>query len=513
MPAAVQLPPGQREAIREAARARLAVDHLEDFVRQAWPIIEPGRPLSWNWHLSLICGVLERMTRGELLDEDGTPVRELVICVPPGTMKSILVSVMWPVWMWLQRPTERNLCLSNDNDLVKRDSRRAREIITSEWYTNLVKLVADATGTDAWTLKGDQNELINFGNTLQGFRQCLPMLANVTGKRGHGLLIDDPYDAKEAILGSTQQVLTRMLQVREIYYGVLSSRLNDRRTGYRVVIMQRLHEEDLAGEMIRRGAYSVVLPMEYDPDHPNAHPDDPRTEPGELLFPELFPRQIVDEMRGDLGARNYAAQHQQRPSPAEGAVFMREHLRQWYRADPQRIAFDEWAISVDCTFKRSDSSDYVSLLVWGRQGRAKFYLLDRVNARLSYTETRATFVTLCAKWPQARLRLIETKANGEALIDDLKTAIPGLVGFDPKASKPARAQVAARFFEAGNVYLPHPDLAPWIHDYVEQLAGFGAGAPFDDDVDATSQILLYWNRGDGDALERARRQFAFLNTL
>jgi len=541
---APQLEQHQREALKASARVKLAIDHLSDFVRQAWPIVEPGERLIWTWHLDLICDVLERLTRGELfhhadtsddpehvahLGADGVirrRVTELVICIPPGCMKSLIVSVFWPAWIWLHRPTERLLALSNDDDLVKRDSRRARDVITSTWYAQLLTLKAEADGVPVdqatgerptWGLKDDQNELINYGTTAQGFRQCKPIGGRVTGKRGHGLILDDPYDAKEAILGSPQQVLNRMLAVRENYYGVLSSRLNDRRTGYRVLIMQRLHQADLAGEMIRRGAYSVVLPMEYDPDHPDLCPDDPRTEPGELLCPARFPREVVDGLKGDLGAQQTAAQLQLRPTAAEGGIFSRGWLAQFYTFDPQRFTqADEWAISVDCTFKGKADNDYVSMGVWARRKRAAFYLLGRVYARLTYTQTRTALRTLHAAWPRVAFVLIEDKANGPAIIDDLAEVIPGLIAFNPDkwGSKDARAQLVARYFEAGNVHLPDPEVAPWVGAYIESLAGFGAGAAHDDDVDMTSQILIYWTKDEGqNALERAKRQASLVGNV
>jgi predicted phage terminase large subunit-like protein len=520
-PAATQLGPTEQEAFRSAARAKLAIDHLEDFVRQAWPIIEPSTPLVWNWHISLICDVLEKLTRGELRHPDGRLVREVLICIPPGMMKSRLVSVLWPAWQWLQRPTERLLCLSNDDDLVKRDSGDSRDVIQSLWYQSLVRLVAEAQAiaggdmaedAEPWGLKDDQNRLINFGTTVHGFRQCKPIGGNVTGKRGHGVLIDDPYDAKEALLGSVRQVRDRMLAVVKIYTGVLSSRLNDKRTGYRVTIMQRLHELDLAGHLLKTGAYAVVLPMEFDPDHPHRNPADPRTEPGELLFPERFPRDVVDDIKAEMGARDYGAQYQQRPSPVAGGIYQRAWFRQFYRTDPQRMVMDEWAITVDATFKGLDHNDFVAMHVWGRRKLAEFYLLDRVHARMTYTQSREALRMLCYKWPQVVLKLIEEKANGPALIDDLKETIPGLVPYDPKLSKAARAQLAARFYEAGNVWLPDPELCPWVLDFIEEHVGFGAGAAHDDDVDAGGQILLYWNAGAGvDPLAEVRGLYGFLS--
>jgi predicted phage terminase large subunit-like protein len=163
-----------------------------------------------------------------------------------------------------------------------------------------------------------------------------------------------------------------------------------------------------------------------------------------------------------------------------------------YQTPPDERMLQEQAISVDCAFKGGASSDYVVMQCWGRQG-ARYWLLDQVRARLDYPQTRAALQAFAAKHPRASLKLVEDKANGSALIADLRAHVPGLVPYDPKASKEARASIAASCFEAGNVLLPSPRLAPWIGDYIEELCAFPSGT-HDDQVDATSQILIRWTQ-------------------
>lgn len=547
----------EADAVKRAARETLAITSLADFVRQAWPILEPAMPLDWNWHLDVICGELERVTREHYA---GRPA-ELVICIPPGYAKSLIVSVFWPAHTWLLHPSHRTLNLANAVDLIKRDSRRTRDLLVSNWYAALKLRASRDFGVkgptpdgakapnDTWAFKADQNEVVNFANDLAGHRQCLTINAAVTGKRADGLVIDDPYDAKEVVLGSTGQIARRMKEVVDIYDGVLGSRLNDQRNGYRVLIMQRLHPNDLAGVLIERGARTVILPTEYDPAH--AHPLDPRggrrlppmpsvvaaapdlltpandvaayvgpqvdfeatyrrryrgpTGEGALLFPTRFPAAVVATIKRRLGPRHYSAQEAQRPIVATGTIFRKDHFRR-YTADPQRFTVDETAITVDCTFRKHDDTDFVVLQVWGRRGPQR-YLLDQVRERMTYTETRGALLALRAKWRQVRLILIEAKANGDALIDELRTILPGLIGFEPgNASKDVRAELAAVDFEAGNVYLPDPKWCPWVTDYERELLEFPAGN-YDDQVDATTQILLRWS---SVAITDPRREFGFL---
>ena len=468
----------------------LAVRRLSHFFRQAWPIIEPGTPLEWNWHLELICDELQAVTEGE--------TQKLCICIPPGHAKSLTVSVMWPAWMWLRRPAERMIFLSNDLDLVSRDSRRTREIIESDWYRDRLLQRSALSGRidGVWEMAKDQNQKLYFENTARGFRQCRPINARITGKRGDGIIIDDPYDVKELQKASPDRVAERMREVVNIYDEALSSRVNDYRTAYRVLILQRLHEEDLAGVLIRRGYRSVILPTEFEPDFPaelgGVHPKDPRTEPGELLFPTRIPPEVVTEIKTDLKARGFAAQHQQRPSPAEGGLFKRQWFRN-YMVQPEAMArkCEELAISVDCTFKKGDDTDYVVLQVWGRIGVTQYRLIDQIRARMNYPETKQAVKMLLGKWPAVNLVLVEAKANGQALIDELRSEFPFVIGYDPKTSKEGRAQISALAYEASNVEVPHPQFAPWVDAYIEEHCAFPA-ASHDDQVDATSQMLIRW---------------------
>jgi predicted phage terminase large subunit-like protein len=483
------------QVARDAIRDEMAIRHLEWFVRAAWPVVEPGRPLVWNWHLSLLCDALERQMAGE------PEYRKLLICVPPGTMKSLLVSVFAPAWEWLWNPSRRKLFLANDEGLTIRDSRRTRDIITSEWYQGVLARVEAHHGGTRWELARDQSEKRNFENTERGFRQCLSIGAKVTGKRADDIVIDDPIDAKDVVRGSVEQVTKRLQEVGHVVGAVLPSRVNDLTHARWTVIMQRLHPDDTAGKAIEEGGWHVVqLQMEYDPDNPLNHPEDPRTEHGEPLFPSLFPPEALEDLRHPLklGARHYAAQYQQTPTLPEGGMFRREWMR-YYTKDPGSIHVDGQMISVDCTFKRTSDSDFVVMQAWGWRGSDR-YLLGQKRARMTYTETKAALVMFCARFPRASAKIIEDKANGSALIDDLQGTIQGLIPYNPRDSKEARAQVAATYFEAGNVHLPSPEREPWVLDYVEELCAFPGGS-HDDQVDATSQAMIRMESHAGWSLE------------
>ena len=216
------------------------------------------------------------------------------------------------------------------------------------------------------------------------------------------------------------------------------------------------------------------------------HEDDER-EAGELLWPDRFGPKHVKSYQKTLGSRIFGAMYQQRPAPDEGGLVNREWWN-YYTKRPELDFFDYISISWDFTFKGTKNADYVVGQVWGRKG-AKYYLLDQVRDQMNFSSTVQAVKALARKWHTYREIVVEEKANGAAVIDTLKSEIRGIVPYSPKESKEARASSITPSVEAGNVFLPDPDIAPWIMDYVEEWAVFPNGAN-DDQIDATSQMFI-----------------------
>lgn len=293
-----------------AVRAERYRRDFAAFVVAAWPIIEPARPLVWGKVLDAIALHLEAVKAGKILN--------LVISVPPNTAKSILVSVMLPAWIWADDPSERFLCAANEDSLVVRDSVRCRHLLESEWYREHFPAVR---------LTSDQNEKWNYANTRLGYRQSVTIGGRSTGKKGNWLLADDAHDARK--------VLSRVDRdgVKTWWRNVFFNRVIDAKTGRRIVIGQRTHDDDLNGYLVREGGFvELRLPEEFEPAHrceTSIGWRDWRQEPGELLRPELFGPSQVEEAKRVLGPTGYAAQHQQRPVIDGGAHFKEKNLR-WY---------------------------------------------------------------------------------------------------------------------------------------------------------------------------------------
>jgi predicted phage terminase large subunit-like protein len=471
----------------------LATRRLGDFVRLAWPVVEPSTPFVPGWHIDAIVEHLEAVTRGQ--------IRNLLINVPPRHMKSLAVTVFWPAWEWIRWPERRYLFSSYTSQLSVRDSVRCRRLIESPWY--------QARWRDRFALTSDQNTKGRFDNDQGGYRLATSVGGAVTGEGGDRLICDDPHNVQEVESDGVRKGTNDWWDV------VMSTRVNDPKTSAKIVVMQRCHEQDLSGHLLEQGGWDhLCLPAEYEgPGKVTSIGwSDPRRHSGELLWPEQFGTRELNDLKRSLGSYAAAGQLQQRPSPAEGGILKRHWWRYWQPqganlppvvvrlADgtfqsieaaelPSRV--DEQLQSWDCAFKDLETSDFVVGQVWGRLG-ANFILLDQMRDRMDCPATVKAVRLLSAKWPYTYAKLIEDKANGSAVIQILRHEVPGLLPVSPEGGKTARASGVSPLIEAGNVYLPHPQYAPWVAAFIEECAAFPNGA-HDDQVDAMSQALLRWH--------------------
>jgi predicted phage terminase large subunit-like protein len=252
-----------------------------------------------------------------------------------------------------------------------------------------------------------------------------------------------------------------------------------------------------------------MLPMRFEPDRKCFTCigfEDPRTEPGELLCADRFDDEVVADMEKRLGSYGAAGQLQQRPSPEEGGIFKKNWWRFWVPAgvtlspvqvklpdgslytchqEPLPDVFTEQLQSWDMAIKDTASSAYVVGQVWARL-KANKYLLDQDRDKRDMPGTLQAVRDLSAKWPRAHKKLVEDKANGPAVIQMLRTEIPGLIAVDPHGDKVARAKAISPEVEAGNYYLPHPAIAPWVKDLIEECANF-PNSTYKDQVDTLTQ--------------------------
>lgn len=454
---------------------------LREHIREAWHVIEPGRPLQWNWHIDAIAEHLDAVTRGE--------IKDLLISLPPGCMKSTIVSVLWPTHMWTRRPSLKFISCSYAMDLATRDSVKSRDIIQSSWFRQ--------TYLPGWVLKGDQNVKTRYENTAGGGRQALSIGSMTTGFRADGWIVDDPLNASAVLEGKVDPL--KACEVANKYIGgVLSTRLNDLRSGFRVVIMQRLHELDPIGFLLESGDFEhLCLPMEFASERRTVTGigwTDPRKEEGQLLFPKMFPATELAKKKSpyELGSAGYEAQYQQDPTPSKGEIFDRDWFRYWHELP----ALSATVLSLDCTFKKKRTSDYVCLDAWGAFGLDRF-LLEQIRERLSFTETLNAVLDMAGRFPNQCAVLVEGTANGPAILDALRRVVPNLIEVNPgPASKSARAYSVQPIAQGHCVYLPGHWTPKQIDDWLKEVTGFPKRA-FDDRVDTMTQALNYMRRFSG----------------
>lgn len=472
---------------------------LADFARGAWRVLEPGHPMLWNWHLDELFRHLEAVSLGEITN--------LVINVPPGTMKSLSVCVIWPAWEWTWAPWTRWLFYSYNQAFAVRDAVKSRRLMQSAWYQR-------RWGT-SFTFTTDQNEKMRYENSRTGFRMVSGFGGKVTGERGDRVVIDDALKADEAHNDNA------LNSVNDTYDQAIGNRLSDPRRSARVIIGQRLAQNDLPGHVLDQGPWDhLCFPMEYEPpreDLEHVPPSlrnwpvtriggrDPRTKPGALLWSERFPREVVEAEKIRLGSFGYAAQNQQRPSPSEGGIFQRTWFTFWEPSNvdlgpvtlrlpdgthhmakviKRPLHFDLECQSWDLAFKDTKHSAFVVGQAYGVKD-ALMFLLDQARGKLDFVATVRTMLKFSERWPDGP-KWVEDKANGPAVISTLRNKVPGILPVDPRGDKVKRAWAQQPYVEAGDLVLPHPAYAPWVWDFIEELATMPNSA-YKDQVDTFTQ--------------------------
>jgi predicted phage terminase large subunit-like protein len=475
------------EVLLDNAELELLENDLHYFMVESWRSIEPGRPFHDNWHLEAVCDHLQAVSEGQ--------IRNLVINIPPRHLKSMTVQVFWPAWTWAKRPHIKWLCVAYNRNLVIRDAAKCRRLMASPWYQK--------RWGNKFNFSEDQNAKYHYENDQGGVRLIGSFEGGVTGEGGDILVVDDPTQLDDS---ENQNALEH---ARDMWDGTFATRLNDPATASRVIIMQRLNENDLTGHVLKEGGWThLYLPTEfeakrrcvtylskwYDEDtgvlKSDAEPFfmDPRTEEGELLDPGRFDKRTVAVLRSK-GDTHYAGQQQQNPSPAGGTIFKRSWFKHYENLPPGLETYQDACISLDCSFKDTKGSDYVVMSAWARK-YTDIYLLGRVRKRLDFPNTIKEFETFCEIFPWIGAKYVEDKANGPAVISSLTSQIPGLIPVNPEGGKVVRAHAVTYLYQAGNVHHPSKDRASWIVEWEDELARFPKGS-YDDQVDSATQALFH----------------------
>lgn len=446
----------------------LARRDFPSFLIRAYPWISGGANLDPNWHLDAIAFQLDRVSSGEC--------RRMLFTLPPRNLKSIMISVAWVAWRLGHDPSLNFVCVSYSSELAAKHARDCRSIMQSSWYRRLFPQTI---------IKTSRSAVHDFETTGGGGRLATSIGGTLTGRGGDIIIIDDPIKPDEAMSDTTRN------NVNEWFHTTLASRLNDKKRGAIILVMQRLHQYDLAGLLIESGEWDeLCLPaiaiedetirltrgLEY------------KRRAGEALHPAREPVDELLRIKQSVGSVIFAAQYQQRPVPAEGNMIRAEWLATYTEVD--RSAGGMIVQSWDTASKDGLLNDWsVCITAWVR-GRL-VYIIDVWRRKVEFPGLLKAAIAN-ARDHNARTVLIEDQASGtqllQKLLNDQPTGVPRPIARKPEADKRTRLAGVSAMIEAGQVLLPID--APWLAEFKSELLAFPSSR-HDDQVDALSQLLIW----------------------
>jgi len=441
------------------------------FAMRCFHDLNPQTRLAMNWHLRVIAAKLTAVREGK--------IRRLIINLPPRHLKSLLASIAFPAWCLGHDPSAQFLSVSYAQDLADKLARDCRAIMMSPWYRKIFPT----------RLAPHRHAVQEFITTRHGYRLATSTGGVLTGRGADIIVIDDPLKPEEALSEAQRQA------ANEWYDHTLYSRLNDKRYGAIVIVMQRLHEDDLVGHVLGQEQWEVVrFPAiaETDEEHQIETIWEARCftrRQGEPLHPDREPLDTLDRIRRTIGEYNFAGQYQQSPAPLGGGLVKAEWFKR-YRENERPERFDRIVQSWDTANKATELSDFSVCTTWGVRGKDLF-LLGLFRRRLEYPALKRA---VCEQQSQfdATVVLIEDKASGTQLIQELiADGCHGVTRYQPTTDKIMRMHAQTAMIENGFVYIP--ETAPWVAEYLHEMTVFPKGK-HDDQVDSTAQFLDWFKK-------------------
>ena len=451
----------------DQVKAEKARRSLSEYIKQAWPTLEPETTYKHNWHVDAIAEHLQAVSRGQ--------ISKLLINVPPGHMKSLSVCVFWPSWHWIHQPHYRWLFASYSSHLSIRDATKMRMLINSSWYQEHFG--------HRFQLTKETEQYV--ANDKLGFRIATSVGGVGTGERVHVVVNDDLMRANDAESPAMREQALKHMRA-------MSTRAVDPSTFSQVLIMQRVHEDDPAGWVMEQGGWEqLILPAEYEPERrcvTSIGFEDPRKQEGELLWPDMFGQKEIEDLKNALGPLDAAAQLQQRAAPAEGLLIKPDLIRILDVLPPLVREARGWDLAAT-TEAENKKADWTAGARLGRDADGRFYIGDMRRLRgtphqveLALTGTAALDGTdVAISGPQ------DPGQAGKAQGISLTKLLAGYdVEFTPETgSKSTRAKAFAAQVEAGNVFMLRAD---WNKALIDELRVFPNGR-HDDQVDAISRAF------------------------
>jgi predicted phage terminase large subunit-like protein len=468
------LPPRTPSPISPHDYAAMMRNDLVAFIHRAFCDLNPQTLFLPAPYIELMASRLEDCRLGR--------IRRLIINLPPRSLKSHCSSIAFVAWLLGHNPAIQIIAASYGQDLADKLARDTRSLMEADWYRALFP-----------TRLSGRKAVNDFTTTAGGTRMATSVGGVLTGRGADVIIIDDPLKPDQALSEVGRK------SVNEWYDNTLLSRLNSKRSGCIIIIMQRLHQDDLVGHVLLQDDWTVLSfpAIAEEPERVPFHtPYKLRhfvRQPGEALHPDRESIQDYEAMRRRIGVYNFSSQYQQRPIPVSGNLIRREWLRFY---DPDHARLQKWRIvqSWDTASKTSELNDYSACTTWSLEND-KFYLIDVFRQRLNYPDLKRAIISHASEYGSPSV-VIEDKSSGTQLIQDLRNeGILDVVEYKPPAGadKIVRLHACSDRFENGRVLLPARAL--WLDDYITELIGF-PGVKHDDQVDSTTQALDYLREPD-----------------
>lgn len=448
------------------------------YVQKVFYEITGGEPFIPNWHIEVLCHKLEQARLGE--------IKRLIINVPPRSLKSIIVNVAFSTWILGHTPSEKIISASYSSDLSEKFARDSKRVMESAWYRELFPKSIIAKD------RGAANDL----NTIsRGGRFATSIEGTLTGRGGNFIIIDDPIKPSETM---SENALNK---VNEWYRNTLLSRLDNKEEGVIIVVMQRVHENDLTGYLLETPNHwtHVKIPQIATEDELWEVRDKVyRRKEGELLNPQQMDIKTIFELKHQMGTYVWSGQYQQEPYPSEGGIIREEWLR-FYNTPPNDIV--ELYLSWDTGNKTGINNAYSACCVIGVSNKDEFYLLEVIRGKYEMWDLLQNMKDVydCYTYDhnaRGRIKLlIEDKASGTQAIQMLRAMRDrygrnfDVVEINPNEDKVSRLRGVSALIESGNVRFPS-DNPDWWKEFKKELIGF-PGTKFKDQVDAFTQAITY----------------------
>jgi predicted phage terminase large subunit-like protein len=464
MNAPIRPPSPENASPEQIFRAILATD-FRAFVDYVFGLLRPGIPFKPNWHIDAMAHKISQVAFGEL--------KRLIIAVPPRHLKSIIASVALPAWYLGHNPSERVVCVSYSAELAKTHANDFRRVVSDPIYQAVFPKMVLVRETDS-----------EIQTTLRGRRYATSIQGTLTGRGGNLFIIDDPLKPGDAISEVSRE------RVIEWYRSTLVTRPDDKQAARIMVVMQRIHVEDLVGYLLDNDAGFEVLSLPAVAQSTTTHDlGGGRThvrEKGDLLHPTHEPVEVLREIKKNMGAMLFSAQYQQAPEPAGGKIIKRKMLR--YYSELERLPTDRIVLSWDIALSEQEAGDYSACVVLLNRSDL-YYVLEVVRGKFPFDKLKDKIIEVKERYGRAASLVIEESPISHGLIQSLREKHINVVDYKPKGDKEERLISQIDLFEGGSVLLPKD--APWLEEFVSELLSFPGR--HDDQVDALAQGLA-WRR-------------------